>query len=143
MASIISEIKLINFKRFRTYTVIPNERMNILAGDNEVGKSTVLEAINMDSSGNIKRIESMGIDRLFNIEAVREFNLGKRTFENLPNMIIELYLKGDFDFTMNGKNNSDYATNDFVKRMYLQYTESDVKERATHKSKYRQINLRH
>lgn len=208
MTTIISKIKLINFKRFRNYTVIPNERMNILVGDNEVGKSTVLEAINMVSSGNIKRIESMGIDRLFNIEAVREFNLGTRTFETLPNMIIELYLKGDFDFTMNGKNNSDeiicdgirmvcspnndyqseitialneqpdyfpydyytirfstfadegytgykkkirsilidstnmnsdYATNDFIKRMYLQYTESDVKERTIHKSKYRQM----
>lgn len=102
MASIISKIKLINFKRFRNHTVIPNEKMNILVGDNKVGKSSVLEAINMVSSGNIKRTESMGIDSLFNIDST--------------NM------------------NSDYATNDFVKRMYLQYTESDVKERATHNS---------
>ncbi|MDO5575963.1 MAG: AAA family ATPase [Fibrobacter sp.] len=208
MSSIISKIRLINFKRFRDYTLTPNERMNILVGDNEVGKSTVLEAINMVASGNIKRIESIGLDRLFNIDAVHEFNIGKRTFEDLPNMIVELYLKGDFDFTMNGKNNSDgiicdgirmvcspnedyqseitealneqpdyfpydyytvrfstfadegytgykkkirsilidstnmnsdYATNDFVKRMYLQYTEANVKERSTHKSKYRQM----
>lgn len=102
MASIISKIKLINFKRFRNHTVIPNEKMNILVGDNKVGKSSVLEAINMVSSGNIKRTESMGIDSLFNIDST--------------NM------------------NSDYATNDFVKRMYLQYAESDVKERATHNS---------
>jgi len=74
--------------------------MNILVGDNEVGKSTVLEAINIVASGNIKRIESIGLDKLFNIAVVQEFNSGERTFENLPNMIIELYLKGDFDFTM-------------------------------------------
>jgi hypothetical protein len=49
-----------------------------------------------------KKVESIGFDRLFNIDAVHEFNMGKRTFENLPNMIVELYLKGDFDFTMNG-----------------------------------------
>ena len=59
MVSIISKIRLINFKRFRDYTLTPNERMNILVGDNEVGKSTVLEAINMVASGNIKRIEKM------------------------------------------------------------------------------------
>ena len=33
--------------------------------------------------------------------------------------------------------NSEYATNDFVRRMYMQYTESDIKERALHKSQYR------
>ena len=35
--------------------------------------------------------------------------------------------------------NSDYATNDFVKRMYAHYTENNVKERVVHKSKFRQI----
>ena len=45
MAAIISKIRLINFKRFRDYTITPNERINILVGDNEVGKSSILEAI--------------------------------------------------------------------------------------------------
>ena len=44
MASIITKIRLINFRRFRDYTVTPNERINILVGDNEVGKSSILEA---------------------------------------------------------------------------------------------------
>ena len=34
---------------------------------------------------------------------------------------------------------TDYATNDFVKRMYAHYTESNIKERIIHKSKFRQI----
>lgn len=38
--------------------------------------------------------------------------------------------------------NSEYATNDFVKRMYSQYTEADMKERALHKSQYRQLKSR-
>lgn len=38
MGIIISKIKLINFKRFRDYTIETNEGMNILVGDNEVGK---------------------------------------------------------------------------------------------------------
>lgn len=206
MSTIISKIKLINFKRFKEYTVLPNERINILVGDNEVGKSSILEAVDLVSNGNVKRVESIGIDKLLNIDAVKEFNKGVRNFDNLPKIIVELYLNGEFDHSMNGKNNTDrrvcdgirlicqanedyiteinsslssqsdyfpydyysirfstfadegysgykrkvrsilinsdnmsseYATNDFIKRMYKQYTEDDVKERAEHKSQYR------
>ena len=206
--STITKIKLINYKRFKNYTFEPNSGMNILVGDNEVGKSSVLEAIDLVSSGNIRRVESLGIDRLLNIKAVREFENGDRIFSNLPKMTVELYLEGIFDHTMNGKNNtegishdgirlicepnldyqneiteslkeqkdyfpydyysirfstfsdegysgykkklrsifidsssmnSDYATNDFIKRVYNQYTEDNTKERALHKSKYRQL----
>ena len=209
MASIITKIRLINFRRFIDYTVTPNERINILVGDNEVGKSSILEAIDLVTGGNVRRVESVGLDRLINIEAVKKFNSGRRTFENLPVLRIELYLSGDnFDFTMCGKNNSagivcdgirlvcepnldyraeiasvlsaessyfpydfysirfstfadegytgykkkirsvlidsstmnsEYATTDFVRRMYMRYTEQDVKERANHKNKYRQM----
>jgi len=200
-------MKLINFKRFKSYTIFPNKKINILVGDNEVGKSSVLEAIDFVASGNVRKIESIGIDRLLNIEAVNQFLAGSRIFDNLPKMIIELYLDGEFNHTMNGKNNTagieldgirlvceanldyqteiiesmrnqadyfpydyysirfstfadegytgyksklksllidssnmktDYATTDFIKRMYHQLTEDDIKERAVHKSKYRQ-----
>ena len=209
MASIITKIRLINFRRFSDYTVTPNERINILVGDNEVGKSSILEAIDLVASGNVRRVESIGLDRLINIEAIKKFNSGRRAFENLPVLRIELYLSGDnFDFTMCGKNNTDgtacdgirlvcepnsdyraeitavlsaesgyfpydyysirfstfadegytgykkkirsilidsstmnseYATTDFVRRMYMRYTEQDVKERANHKNSYRRM----
>ena len=208
MATIIKKIKLINYKRFLHYTIEPNSKINVLAGDNEVGKSSVLEAIELVSSGNIRKVEAIGIDRLLNIEAVRDFNSGPREYDKLPKLIVELYLSGALEHTMNGKNNtsgtccdgirlvcepnsdyqteisdslraqpdyfpydyysirfstfadegytgykkklrtilidstkmnSDYATNDFVKRMYIHYTEDDIKERALHKSKYRQL----
>lgn len=208
MAAIIKKIKLFNFKRFRKYTLIPNQKINILVGDNEVGKSSILEAIDLLANGNVRRIESIGIDKLLNIDAVNEFMGGDRTFEKLPILRVELYLEGEFDYTMNGKNNSDrivcdgirlicepnidyyseinealqgeteyfpydyysirfstfadegysgykkkirsifidsenmnsdYATTDFVKRLYRQYTEEDAKERAVHKCKYRQF----
>lgn len=206
MSITISKIRLFNFKRFRDYTIEPNKHVNILVGDNEAGKSSVLEAIDLVASGSNRRVEAIGLDRLLSIEAVKDFKTGKRTFENLPELRIELYLSGEFDHTMNGKNNmdgvkcdgirlvcvpnidyrteitsvlnghpdyfpydyysfrfstfadegytgykkklrvtmidstnmsSEYATNDFVRRMYMQYTESDVKERAKHKSDYR------
>lgn len=188
---------------------MPNERINILVGDNEVGKSSVIEAIDLVTNGNVRRVESIGLERLINIDAVKQFNSGQRTFEELPVLKVELYLSGDnFDFTMCGKNNTDrvdcngirlvcepnpdyrteianvllselgyfpydyymirfstfadegytgykkkirsilidssamnseYATSDFVRRMYLRYTEQDVKERAKHKNSYRQM----
>ncbi|MGI6740554.1 MAG: ATP-dependent nuclease [Brevefilum sp.] len=208
MASKIKKIRLINFRRFIDYTIEPNDRINVFVGDNEVGKSSVLEAIDLVTSGSVRRVESIGLDKLLNIEAVKEFNSGARNFEYLPVLSIELYLDGDFDFTMNGKNNTDgvecdgirlvcepdldyraeittvlstnsdyfpydyylirfstfmderftgykkkirsilidssimsseYATNDFVRRMYTQYTEADIKERVSHKSDYRQM----
>jgi len=206
----ITKIRLLNYKRFSDYTIEPNSRFNILVGDNEVGKSSVLEAIDLVASGNVRKVETIGIDKLFNIEAVKNFTAGVRTFDNLPQMIIELYLDlgGTPDFTMNGRNNlsriqcdgirlvckpnqdytteimasmhaqadyfpydyysirfstfadegysgykkklrtilidssnmnSEYATNDFIKRMYHRHTEDDMKERAVHRSKYRQL----
>lgn len=35
--------------------------------------------------------------------------------------------------------NSDYATNNFIKRTYFQYTEDNIVERAVHKGRYRQM----
>lgn len=207
MAVTIKKIKLINFKRFKNYTIEPNRRINILVGDNEVGKSSVLEAIDLVAGGNIRRVEAIGLDRLINIDAVKEFSVGDRTFDTLPTLRIELYLDlAKPDPFMNGKNNTDrftcdgirlvcapnpdyrteitealtahsdyfpydyysirfstfadegytgykkklrvalidsvnmsseHATNDFVRRMYMQYTETDKKERAQHKSEYR------
>lgn len=206
MASIISKIRLINFRRFVDYTIEPNTRMNILIGDNEAGKSSVLEAIDIVANGNVRRVESLGLDKILNTVAVKRFNAGNRSFDELPRLIIELYLSREFDHTMNGKNNTDkmkcdgirlvcapnrdfsseiaaalsahkdyfpydyysirfstfadegytgykrklrstlidstsmnseYATNDFIRRMYMQYTEQNIKERALHKSQYR------
>ena len=51
----IVKIRLINFKRFIDYTVFPNDRVNILVGDNEVGKSSILEAIDLVANGNVHR----------------------------------------------------------------------------------------
>ena len=202
----ITKIHLINYKRFRNYTIEPNDKINILVGDNEVGKTSILEAIELVSSGNIKKVENIGIDKLLNVDAIEEFNLGTRVFDYLPKIIVELYLEGNFDYTMNGKNNtenricdgirlvcepnqdyqneikdilcscddyfpfdyysirfstfadeaytgykkkintalidssnmnSEYVTNEFIKKMYNHYTDIDIKERATHKSKYR------
>ena len=66
MSIIITKIKLYNFRRFREYVIEPNEKSNILIGDNESGKSTILEAIDIVASGNNRRIESIGLENILN-----------------------------------------------------------------------------
>lgn len=52
MSIFITKIKLYNFRRFREFVIEPNTKNNILIGDNESGKSTILEAIDLVSGGN-------------------------------------------------------------------------------------------
>ena len=44
MSIFITKIKLYNFRRFREFVIEPNTKNNILIGDNESGKSTILAA---------------------------------------------------------------------------------------------------
>ena len=108
MGTTIEKIVLQNFRRFQFYTVLPNPDVNVLIGDNEAGKSSILEAIDLVASGNMRRVESIGIDKLLNAEVVQKFGEGERTIDNLPIMRIELFLDGQFDHTMNGKNNTGF-----------------------------------
>ena len=201
----ITKIKLVNFKRFENFEIEPNEKINIIVGDNETGKSSILQAIDLVASGSVRKVENLGLEKLFNVDAINKFQSGERIIKNLPNLIIELYLDGVNDFTLNGKNNterrscngirlvckpnpdfyteiteslkekdyfpfdfysirfstfadegysgykkklrtilinssemdSNYATNDFIHRAYLQYTEDNTNERVVHKNRYR------
>lgn len=40
---VITKVRLWNFRRFRNYVVAPNEKFNVFVGDNEVGKSTIVQ----------------------------------------------------------------------------------------------------
>lgn len=63
MSIFITKIKLYNFRRFREFVIEPNTKNNILIGDNESGKSTILEAIDLVSGGNNRRVEAIGLDK--------------------------------------------------------------------------------
>ena len=116
MATRIKKIRLINFKRFQDFTIEPNERINVFVGDNESGKSTILEAIDLVSSCSIRKVESIGLDRLLNKKSVENFKHGNKSFDNLPLMTIELYLDLDEpDESLNGKNNTDRITCDGIR----------------------------
>lgn len=105
--SVIKKIKLLNFKRFKSLSINLDEKINILIGDNEAGKSTILTAIDIVLSGSRNKVETIGLDSVFNNEAVSSFLASDKKYENLPIVFIELFLDEQNDPDLNGKINSD------------------------------------
>ena len=92
----IKKMCIYNYKIFRSFELDFNKELNIIVGDNEVGKSTILEAVNLVLT---KRLNGSLIDYeltpfLFNKDCEREYlesiSIGKP--RELPKIVIELYL---------------------------------------------------
>ena len=111
----IFKIKLFNFKRFKNFAIGFDEKLNLLIGDNEAGKSTILTAIDLVLSGSRNKVEAIGLENLFNAELITEFLAGERKYENIPRLTIELYLSEQDNPDTNGKNNTDNHTCDGLK----------------------------
>lgn len=102
----ITKVKLHNFKRFGDLTLNVNPDINILIGDNESGKSTILQALDLVARGSRRRVENIGLDKLFNVEVIEAFMSGPRNFNTLPEMYVELYFENDSIEELDGFNNS-------------------------------------
>ncbi len=92
----IKKIFIKNYKIFDLFDLELNTDLNILVGDNEVGKSTILEAINLALT---KRLNGRFIEYeltpyLFNRKCVDEYLqlVKEEKPAQLPEIIIELYL---------------------------------------------------
>lgn len=103
----IKKINLINFKRFDKFTVDFDDKINIFIGDNEAGKSSILTAIEIVLSGSRNKVETIGLESLFNSRVINEFLQSDKKYEDLPELLIELYLNEQNNEDVNGKNNKD------------------------------------
>ena len=103
----IKKIKLNNFKRFKEFTVGFDEKINLLIGDNEAGKSSILSAIDIVLSGSRSKIETFGLDSLFNLKIIQDFLKSDKKYEDLPILFVEIYLNEQNNPDLNGKANSD------------------------------------
>lgn len=103
----IEKIKLLNFKKFNVFEYVTRKERNILIGDNESGKSTVLQAIDLVLSGSRSRIEGVGLESLFNRNAINMFLAGNRNLETLPKMEVEIFLCDHKEMSLEGRYNSD------------------------------------
>lgn len=106
----IRKVKIHNFKCYRDFEITLEEGLNIVVGDNEAGKSTILEAINLALTGIIsgKSIWNEISQYIFNKEVVDEYivSLGTAPIA-LPYITIEIFFGGDENPLMNGDANSD------------------------------------
>ncbi|MBI3727071.1 MAG: AAA family ATPase [Burkholderiales bacterium] len=95
---IINKVVIQNFKGFKDrFTLDLSSGLNIIVGDNEAGKSTILEAINLALSGILggRYIRNEINQYIFNESSVNEYIQSLNTNRKLPPpaILIELYFK--------------------------------------------------
>lgn len=107
----IKQLVIHNYKLFDHFELDLNDDLNIIVGDNEMGKSTILEAINLALTKKLngRYVESELSSFLFNFQTVETFlkklNNGKNP--QLPKIYIELYFNNDPNLAkLRGNNNS-------------------------------------
>ena len=109
----ISKVKIKNFKCYKKFEIELNPELNIIVGDNESGKSTLLEAINLALTGYIlgKNIKNELSQYMFNLETVKEYIDSFHTTPIAPPEIsIEIFF-GESNFkSFNGDYNSDNSS---------------------------------
>ena len=108
----IIKVNIKNFKCFQgKFTFKLNEGLNILVGNNEAGKSTILEAIHLALTGilNGHYLRNELSQYLFNIEIVNDFLAKINNDEecDLPHILIEIFFSGNDNPILEGNNNSD------------------------------------
>lgn len=108
----ISKIHIENFKGFKgSFKLQLNNGINILVGDNEAGKSTVIEAIHLALTGllNGKYLRNELTEYIFNKEVVQEYlnKLARKEAAMLPHVLIELFFEGDDLAEFFGDGNSE------------------------------------
>ncbi len=130
----IRRLVLKNFKRFKTLELEFDPELNILVGGNEAGKSSILQALDIVLSASRSKVEALGIETLFNANCIAEFLDGERKIEDMPTLLVELYLDGiEGQHDLDGRNNSkgaDFETADVDQA--ATYVEGEAKQPQNH-----------
>lgn len=107
----IKRIHISNYRILRSFDMECQEGLNILVGDNESGKSTILEAIHLALTRKLngRQVDYELSPYLFNEDVAKEYLTAVQHGENpdLPRILIEVYLDGDDPSPLlRGQNNS-------------------------------------
>ena len=113
----IKSLRIIGFKKIKDTKIIFNENLNIIIGENESGKSTILEAIDIVINQLYKNSDKSIIGDLINKENIEKFRENP-SIENLPKICIELEL----DLPTESIKNINYSG--------LEYTDSDLNNKT-------------
>lgn len=90
----IKSLHIEGFKKFTSLDVEFNEHMNILAGENEAGKSTILDAIKTVLNQQYRNADKSVLRDLFNTKMVAAFK-AEPSVRTLPRIYIEVELALD------------------------------------------------
>lgn len=107
----IQRVVVKNYRCLQTANVTLNAKLNVIVGDNECGKSTLLEATNLALTGQLNG-RPLLIELhpyLFNLDLVRSYieSLMNGAPPEPPSILIEVYLADDPALTkLRGDNNS-------------------------------------
>lgn len=96
----LKRIKISGFKKFEKFNAEFNKGINIIVGDNEKGKSTILEAIDLVLSQKYKNYDKYIIKELLNTNMISRFEENP-SIGTLPKINIELEFELD-DAPKNG-----------------------------------------
>jgi len=113
---LITKIKIHGYRIYRDFTLEPNRKLNLIAGANESGKSTLIEAIALALTGRINgRSASEELNPYwFNTELVSTFvdKCAANQHPTWPEIRIELFLENRYELQqLCGAINSDIPTN--------------------------------
>ncbi|MBW9429162.1 AAA family ATPase [Atlantibacter hermannii] len=102
---LITRLMLQNFKKFPELDVSFCADRNVLIGDNESGKSTILLALDLVLSDSRHRVEALGVESLLSLSAVKRFLEGERRADLLPVLTADVFLSEGEDPGLNGRQN--------------------------------------
>ena len=107
----IKKLIVKNYKSLRNFSIEFNRDLNIIVGNNEAGKSTILEAINLalTSQLNGRNIIYELSPFIFNEDSVKDYIEDLKTEKTAipPEILIELYFDNEDDYAeLLGNNNS-------------------------------------
>ncbi|MBA0176449.1 AAA family ATPase [Pectobacterium carotovorum] len=92
----VKSIKLTNFKKFKDDHLEFNDDVNIFVGDNNAGKSTILEALEIVLNYNYRGrpFNTEFTPDIFNKDAVQQFLVSDKSAKHLPSLTIEAFIDG-------------------------------------------------
>jgi putative ATP-dependent endonuclease of OLD family len=132
----IRKVIIENFKIFKgIFTLELDEHVNILVGDNDSGKSTIIEAIHLALSGIFqgRYLKNELTQYLFNNEIIEIYleainNSDESTIP--PKIIIELYFENTENSTFQGDLNSEENIKEHGLKFVIEFDEDYIEEYA-------------
>ena len=132
----ISKVHIENFKIFKgSFDLILNKGVNILVGNNEAGKSTIIEAIHLALTGlyNGRYLKNELSQYVFNNQIIEEYINSlepANETKQLPQILIELYFDGDnlAEFEGDGNSQKSKSTGISLKIAFDEKYQSEYEE---------------